>query len=76
MRYVLAAILLAFLGAIAVFAVQNTEPVTVRFLSWGVTLPFALLAVILYVAGMLSGWSVVAFLRRSIRRVRAEEHDR
>ena len=72
MRYLLAAVLLAFLGAIVVFALQNTQPVTVRFLNWGATVPFAPLAVVLYVAGMLSGWSVVAFLRRSIRRVRAE----
>jgi lipopolysaccharide assembly protein A len=76
MRYLLAAILLAFLGAIVVFALQNTESVTVRFLNWGVTLPFALLAVVIYLAGMLSGWSVMAFLRRSIHRVRVESHDR
>lgn len=72
MRYLLAAVLLAFLGAIIVFALQNTQSVTVRFLNWGVTVPFALLAVVIYLAGMLSGWSVVAFLRRSISRVRAE----
>ena len=76
MRYILAAILLAFLGAIVVFALQNTESVTVRFLNWGATIPFALLAVILYLAGMLSGWSVVSFVRRSISRVRAEERGR
>jgi putative membrane protein len=72
MRYLLAAVLLAFLSAIVVFALQNTESVTVRFLNWSVTLPFALLAIIIYLAGMLSGWGVVSFVRRSIRRVRAE----
>jgi uncharacterized integral membrane protein len=75
-RYILAAVLLAFLGAIVAFALQNTQAVTVRFLNWGATLPFALLAVIIYVAGMLSGWSVVSFVRRSIGRVRAESRDR
>lgn len=72
MRIILAAVLLAFLGAVVVFAVQNTGAVTVRFLNWGVTVPFALLAILIYIAGMLSGGSVVAFLRRSIGRVRAE----
>ena len=37
MRYILAAVLLAFLGAIVVFALQNTEAVTVHFLNWRVT---------------------------------------
>ena len=45
---------------------------TVRFLNWGVTVPFALLAVVIYVAGMLSGWSVWPSSGRSIHRVRAE----
>ncbi len=76
MRYLLGAVLLAFLGAVVVFAVQNTAAVTVRFLNWGATVPFALLAVVIYVAGMLSGWSVVSFVRRSIDRVRAESRPR
>ncbi len=75
-RYLLAAVLLAFLGAVVVFAVQNTAAVTVRFLNWSATVPFALLAVVIYVAGMLSGWSVVSFVRRSIDRVRAESRPR
>jgi uncharacterized integral membrane protein len=75
-RYLLAFILLAFLGAVGIFAVQNTQALTVRFLNWSITAPIALLTVAVYLLGMLSGWSVVAFLRHSIRRVTAEPRSR
>ncbi len=69
MRILLGLILLIFLAAVGLFAVQNTQPVTVAFWSWGVTAPMALLAIGAYLLGMISGWNVVAFLRGSIRRV-------
>jgi uncharacterized integral membrane protein len=75
MRYVLAGILLPFLGAVGVFAVQNTQTVTARFLNWSLTAPLALMAVAIYLLGMLSGWTVVGFLRRSIRSVTAEPRE-
>jgi uncharacterized integral membrane protein len=70
MRYVQAALLLFFLGALGVFAVQNTSAITVRFLNWAVTAPLALVSVGIYILGMLTGWTVVAFVTRSIHRVR------
>ena len=69
MRFLQALILLLFLGAVLIFALQNTETVTVRFLSWSTPAPEAFLIVAAYLLGMLSGWTVVAFLRRSIRKV-------
>jgi lipopolysaccharide assembly protein A len=69
MRFVQAIILLAFLGTIGIFAVQNTSVVTVRFLNWAVTAPLALVTVAVYLLGMLTGWTVVAFMTRSLRRV-------
>jgi hypothetical protein len=69
MRFLLGLVLLVFLSAVGIFAFQNTLPITVRFLSWGVTAPVAVLAVACYLLGMISGWNVVAFLRRSIRTV-------
>ena len=72
MRYILGALLLIFLGTIGIFALENLRPVTVQFLTKSVELPFAFLAVAIYVLGMLSGWSVVSFLKHSIRRVRAD----
>jgi len=69
MRFVQAIILLAFLGTIGIFAVQNTSVVTVRFLNWAVSAPLALVTVAVYLLGMLTGWTVVAFMTRSLRRV-------
>ena len=69
MRFIQAVIFLAFLGAVGLFAVQNTELTTVNFWTWKITYPFAILAVGVYLLGMLSGWTVVAFVQRSIRRV-------
>lgn len=76
MRYLLALVLFLFLGGVTVFAVQNTQPVTVRFLNWSATAPFALLTVGVYLLGMISGWNVVAFLRQSIREVSSEPRER
>lgn len=69
MRLIQAILLLAFLGAVGIFAAQNTQAVTVRFLDRDLSTPLALLAVAVYLLGMLTGWTVIAFLRRSIRRV-------
>lgn len=70
MRLLHALVFLVLLLAILVFAVQNTDTVPVRFLKWSISPPFAILAVSIYVLGMLSGWTVVSFVARSIRKVR------
>ncbi len=69
MRFLLAIVLLAFLGAVAVFAVQNLQTVEISFVKWAVTAPFALVIVAVYFLGMASGWTVVAFVQSSFRRV-------
>jgi len=74
MRYIQAVILLVFLAAIGVFALQNRDVVTVRFLTWNLSEPVALVTVVVYFLGMLSGWTVVAFVRGSFRRI--TEHPR
>jgi lipopolysaccharide assembly protein A len=74
MRLIQAVIFLAFLGAVGLFAVQNTEAITVDFWTWKVTGPVAMLAIAAYLLGMVSGWTVVAFVTRSLRRV--SEHPR
>jgi putative membrane protein len=73
-RILLGLILLVFLGAVGLFAIQNTQTITVRFAGWGITAPVALLAVGVYLLGMISGWSVVSFVRRSIRTVGTHPH--
>ncbi len=69
MRFIQAIILLAFLGTVGLFAVQNTEAITVTFWKWTTTGPVALLAIAAYLLGMLSGWTVVSFFTRSLRTV-------
>ena len=71
MRYVLGLMLLVFLGAVAVFAMQNGETITVRFGNWQQTTTVAFLVVGVYFLGMVSGWSVVGFLRSSFHGVTA-----
>jgi putative membrane protein len=65
---------LVFLAAVGMFALQNRDSITVSFLTWNLSEPIALVAIVVYFLGMLSGWSVVAFVRRSVRRI--TEHTR
>ena len=73
MRIVQGVIFLAFLGAVGLFALQNTHQITVQFLSSSLSAPVALLVVAVYLLGMLSGWTVVAFVSNSLRRVRQRD---
>jgi uncharacterized membrane protein YciS (DUF1049 family) len=69
MRFVYFLLLVVFVAAVGTFAYQNRNDVAVDFLNRSVSCPLALLIGIVYVAGMLSGWSVVGMLRRSFERV-------
>jgi len=69
MRVIYMLILLVLLGAIGIFALQNRETITLQYLDRSVACPLALLIAIVYLLGMVSGWTVVGFLRRSLRRV-------
>jgi len=74
MRYIQAVLLLVFLAMIGVFALQNRDIITVNFLKWNLSEPVAFVMVVVYFLGMLSGWTVVAFVRGSFRRI--TEHPR
>ena len=67
MRWIYLAIVLVFVAALIVFVFQNTQSVAVSFLALGVTLPLAILVVVAYVLGALSGGSLYALLRRSVQ---------
>ncbi len=54
---------MAFLVTIGIFAVQNRDVITVNFLTWNLSQPVAIVTVAVYVLGMLSGWTVLAFAR-------------
>jgi putative membrane protein len=69
MRFIQAVVFLAFLIAIGVFAAQNTGVVNISFLAWTLQQPVAMVTVAVYLLGMLSGWTVLAFMRGSLRQV-------
>jgi lipopolysaccharide assembly protein A len=67
MRIIYAAILLVLVAAAAVFCVQNLGSVTIRYLGWQAMIPLPLLVILVHLLGMISGWGVLSFLRRTIR---------
>ncbi|HEV3260712.1 MAG TPA: hypothetical protein VG013_27915 [Gemmataceae bacterium] len=76
MRFVSLILLLIILAAIAIFVIQNNDPITLHYKVFNyleghdtLTLPVSVLAFLAYVLGMLSGWTVVGFLKHSLVRV-------
>jgi uncharacterized integral membrane protein len=69
MRFVYFLLLVLFLAAVTVFAVQNMNEVTVKFLDREHSYPLAAIVAAAYVLGMFSGWTVVGMLKRSFQRV-------
>jgi lipopolysaccharide assembly protein A len=69
MRWLYLLILLVLIGATAVFALQNQEAVTLRYLDRSVTCPLSLLIGVVYFVGMLTGWTLIGVVRRSIHRI-------
>jgi len=67
MRWVYLAIVVVFVLAIVIFIVQNRELVTMSFLGFGVRTPLAILAAVVYVLGAITGGSLYALLRKSLR---------
>lgn len=75
MRVICLVILLVVVAAVAVFAVQNSEDVTLQYLDRSASCPMSLLIAVVYLLGMVSGWTVVGLLRRSFRRVTERTKD-
>jgi len=69
MRLVFFIFLVAFAGAAALLAYENQHDVTLTFFNQSITTNVPLLVGLTYLAGMLSGWTVVGILRRSLNRV-------
>jgi lipopolysaccharide assembly protein A len=66
MRWLHFIIVVLFALATAAFALQNLQTVTLTFLGFSIGAPLALLVVIIYVLGMVTGGSLFALIRRSI----------
>jgi lipopolysaccharide assembly protein A len=69
MRIVYGFILLVLLAAVTLFVLQNREDVTLSYLDRKLTTSLAILIAATYGLGMITGWTVLGFLRRSIHRV-------
>ena len=65
MRWVYLAVIILFAAAMAIFAAQNFEIVTMSFLGFNARVPLALLVAVAYLLGAATGGSLYAMLRRS-----------
>jgi uncharacterized integral membrane protein len=65
MRWIYLAIIIVFVAAIVIFAVQNLEIITTSFLGIKVRAPLALQIVVVYLDGAATGGSRFELLRRS-----------
>jgi uncharacterized integral membrane protein len=67
MRWVHIVVVVLFAAVIIVFVVQNRAWVTMSFLGFSVHAPLAVLATIVYLLGAVTGGSLLALLRKSVR---------
>jgi putative membrane protein len=70
MRWLYLIVIIAFAAAIVIFVLQNREVISMSFLGFSLRAPIALLAVIVYVLGAITGGSLFALLRKSLRESR------
>lgn len=62
-------LLVAFIVVITVLVMQNREDVTLRFYDRSETFSLPAVIGVIYGLGMLTGWTVVGLLRRTVQRV-------
>jgi putative membrane protein len=67
MRWLYLAVVILFVAAMLIFVLQNFDWVTMAFLGLRIRAPLALLVAIVYVLGAITGGSLYALLRYSIR---------
>lgn len=72
MRAFYAIVLLLFLAAIGIFAFQNMDTVTIKYLDRSSEVPLSALVGAVYALGMVSGWTVVGMVKKSLQRVTEE----
>ena len=69
MKVVYGFVLLVLLAGVALFVLQNRAEVTLNYLDRTLTTRLAMLIAATYGLGMITGWTVLGILRRSIHRV-------
>lgn len=68
MRWIYLAVIVLFALATLIFALQNLKVVAVSFFGFEVRAPLAVLTILIYILGALTGGSLLALLRRSYER--------
>lgn len=71
MRWVYLAIIVVFVAVIVVFAVQNVQLTTISFLGFSIRAPLAAMAAVVYILGALTGGSLFALMRATIKATKA-----
>ncbi|MFN6946333.1 MAG: hypothetical protein ACK4ND_15395 [Cytophagaceae bacterium] len=64
MRLFKSMMILLFIVAVTLFAVQNMEVVKLSFLNWYLEIPLSFASIILYILGAISGGMVFSILRK------------
>lgn len=72
MRWMYMAVIALFCLAVVIFAIQNLEIVTMSFLGIQIRLPMAVLAVIIYVGGAITGGGLYALMRSTVSGYKAK----
>ena len=67
MRWFYLVIVVLFVAATLIFVLQNFDLVTMAFLGMRIRAPLALVVAVVYVLGAITGGSLLALLRHSIR---------
>ncbi len=62
-------LLLLFVAAVGIFAFQNGDDVTIKYFNQNQALPLPALVGAVYLLGMLTGWTVVGLVKKSVQRV-------
>jgi uncharacterized integral membrane protein len=70
-RWIHLAIVILFVAAVVIFAIQNLQVVSLAFLGFSVRAPIALVAIGVYALGAITGGSLFALLRRSMQGARS-----
>jgi uncharacterized integral membrane protein len=65
MRYIYLILFVLVTAVVLLFTLQNLSSVTVMFAKMSMTLPVALLVIVAYVLGMLSGGALWSLVRKS-----------
>jgi len=65
MRWVYLVLFVAIVTVIVVFVAQNRDDATLKFFNQSITAPLALFFVVVYLLGMWTGGTVIAFVKRA-----------